>query len=418
MSKHTLIVGGGVIGAFCGYYLAKSGRRVTILDKGEFGAGCSHGNCGYVSPSHVLPLPGPGQLSYGLKGLLARSGPLRIRPGLNAGLWAWLLKFGSRCNRRDQMQAGAARTALLESSRRLYEEIITAENLDVEWSTDGLLFVFRDQPHFEKFGQTDELLRREFQVAAEPIDGAALVEMEPALKPGLAGAWHYTNDAHLRPDRLMSAMKRQLTSMGVEFLSGHQMSDLLPGQGVATGVKTKIKGGFADFSADEIVVATGPLTPLLNETLGCRIPIQPGKGYSITMARPAICPRYPMLLEEAHVGITPFASGYRVGSTMELSGYNDTLDRSRLNYLREGAAEYLVEPTAEPVEEEWFGWRPMTWDGLPYIDRTPRYSNVWVAAGHNMLGLSMGTATGRLICELIHGEPPHIDPQPYRIGRR
>ena len=418
MSKHTIIVGGGVIGAFCGYYLARSGRRVTIIDKGEFGAGCSHGNCGYVSPSHVLPLPGPGQLAYGLKGLLARSGPLRIRPGANLSLWSWLLKFGRRCNRRDQLQAGAARTALLESSRQLYADVVESEGLDVEFTTDGLLFVFRDAQHFDHFAQTDALLRDKFQVAAEPVDGAALVEMEPALKPGLAGAWHYKNDAHLRPDRLMSEMRRLLVQQGVEILSGHTMTAILPGRGAATGVKTQTAAGFADFSADEIVVATGPLTPMLNETLGCRIPIQPGKGYSITMARPNVCPRYPMLLEEAHVGITPFERGYRIGSTMELSGYNDTLDRGRLNYLREGAAEYLVEPTADPVEEEWFGWRPMTWDGLPYIDRTPRYSNVWVAAGHNMLGLSMGTATGKLMAELMDERQPHIDPQPFRIGRR
>ena len=104
-----------------------------------------------------------------------------------------------------------------------------------------------------------------------------------------------------------------------------------------------------------------------------------------------------MLLEEVHVGITPFDSGYRIGSTMELAGYNSEMSPQRLQYLRTGAAEYLVDPLAEPVMEEWFGWRPMTWDGLPYIDRTPRFKNVWVAAGHNMLGLSIGTATGKLI---------------------
>ena len=124
-----------------------------------------------------------------------------------------------------------------------------------------------------------------------------------------------------------------------------------------------------------------------------------------------------MLLEEAHVGITPFEDGYRIGSTMEFAGYNSELSPGRLQYLRDGATEYLVEPTADPVEEEWCGWRPMTWDGLPYIDRTPRFGNVWVAAGHNMLGLSMGPATGRLICEMITGQPPHIDARPYCIGR-
>ena len=411
--KHTLIVGSGVIGAFCAWYLSQAGRKVTVVDKGSFGAGCSHGNCGYVSPSHVLPLPGPGQLMYGLKGLIARNGPLKIRPGLSSSMWSWLLKFGSRCNRKDQMQAGAARNAILKSSRSLYQSIIEAEDLQVEWKTSGLLFVFQDGANFDHFAATDKLLRDNFGVAADPVDGAALAELEPALKPGLAGAWHYKNDAHLRPDRLMSAMHEKLRAADVRIVPDHQMTGFLTKNGRAVGIQTSS----GEFEADEFIVATGPLTPMLNRELGCKIPIQPGKGYSITMQSPRLCPKHPMLLEEAHVGITPFDTSYRIGSTMELGGYNAELDRSRLQYLRDGAAEYLIEPTAEPVEEEWFGWRPMTWDGLPYIDRTPKFDNVWVAAGHNMLGLSMGTATGKLIAELVTEQKPHIDPHPFRVGR-
>lgn len=411
---HTLIVGGGVIGAFCGWYLQQAGREVTIIDRGEFGAGCSHGNCGYVSPSHVLPLTRPGQVAMGVKGLLSRNAALKIHPRLSPSFWSWMLKFASRCNQRDMLQAAAARTALLESSRRLYGEIIEQESLQVEWHTDGLLFVFREQREFDHFGESVRLIDQHFQVGADPIDGATLASMEPALKPGLAGAWIYRNDAHLRPDRLMSEMRRKLEAAGVTFLAQHEVKSFVRHGDQITAVKTSQ----GELPADEFVVATGPLTPLLNQELGCRIPIQPGKGYSITMPRPKLCPKYPMLLEEVHVGITPFDSGYRIGSTMEFAGYNSELSPQRLQYLRSGATEYLHEPLADPVVEEWCGWRPMTWDGLPYIDRTPKYSNVWVAAGHNMLGLSMGTATGRLLTELITGNSPHIDPAPYRIGRK
>lgn len=413
-TRHTLVIGGGVIGAFCAWFLRQAGRRVTLIDRNDFGSGCSHGNCGYVSPSHVLPLTAPGKIMDGVKGLFSRDRALRIQPRLSPSLWMWMLKFASRCNRRDMLQAGRGRTAILESSRTLYQEIIESHNLDVEWKTHGLMFVFRDQKEFEHYGETDELLRREFGVAAEPVEAADLTKMEPALKPGLAGAWLYRNDAHLRPDRLMRELNRLLTAAGVEILTQREMAGFeLSGQAVSA-----VRTNQGEIAADEFVVATGPLTPLLNRELGCRIPIQPGKGYSITMARPTVCPKYPMLLEEVHVGITPFDTGYRIGSTMEFAGYDATLNPRRLQYLRDGAREYLVEPTAEPVTEEWCGWRPMTWDGLPYIDRTPRFNNVWVAAGHNMLGLSMGTGTGKLITELITGKTPHIDAAPYRIGRK
>lgn len=412
--RTTLVIGGGIIGGCCAWYLQQAGRKVTIIDRGEFGAGCSHGNCGYVSPSHVFPLTQPGQVKRGLHGLFNRQAALTIRPRLSPSLWMWLLKFASRCNTRDMMSAGRARNAILESSRRLYESLINEHDLNVEWKTDGLLFVFRDQAGFDHFGETDRILRKDFKVAANPIDGAALEQLEPALRPGLAGAWHYENDAHLRPDRMMSELRRMLVNSGVEILSGHDLTDFVRTQGRATAARTSL----GEIPADEFVVATGPMTPLLNRVLGCKIPIQPGKGYSITMPRPTVCPTYPMLLEEVHVGITPFDTGYRIGSTMEFAGYDTHMRPERLAYLRNGAAEYLHQPTAEPVEEEWFGWRPMTWDGLPYIDRTPQMQNVWVAAGHNMLGLSMGTATGRLISEMMTDTTPHLDPTPYRIGRR
>jgi D-amino-acid dehydrogenase len=155
----------------------------------------------------------------------------------------------------------------------------------------------------------------------------------------------------------------------------------------------------------------------LNLKLGCRVPIQPGKGYSMTMPRPTVCPTFPLIFPETRVAVTPFQSGYRLGSTMEFAGYDDSLRPARLQLLRDGSRDYLKEPYCDPVLEEWFGWRPMTYDSLPIIDRTPSYENVFIAAGHNMLGLSMATATGKLVSELAGGAQPHVDPTPYRVGR-
>ena len=124
-----------------------------------------------------------------------------------------------------------------------------------------------------------------------------------------------------------------------------------------------------------------------------------------------------MIFPETRVAVTPMRSGYRLGSTMEFAGYDSTLHRSRLDLLKEGARAYLHEPYCDPVQEEWFGWRPMTYDGKPIIDRSPVMENVVVAAGHNMLGLSMSPGTGRLVAELLNGAPPHIDPQPFSLRR-
>ena len=412
--KHTVIIGGGVIGGFAAWYLAQTGRRVTLIDKNRFGAACSHGNCGYVSPSHVIPLARPGQLSKAVKGMLSRQTALRIEPRRLLSLAPWLLKFALRCNSKDMMEAGKACHPLLQSSATLYREVFEQQNMQVEWKTDGLLFVFRDQHEFDSYAATDAWLKLHFDMPAEPIVGKALTDLEPALKPGLAGAWLYRCDAHLRPSRLMSELRRIILQQGVTILEQTEMKSLVA---ASDGKASAVVTNGDTIAADEFLVATGAWTPLLNESLGCKLPIQPGKGYSITMARPKICPKYPMILEECHVAITPFDTGYRVGSTMEFAGYDSTLNQQRLNYLRSGAAQYLHEPTAEPVEEEWCGWRPMTADGIPFIDRAPRFSNVWLAAGHSMLGISMGTGTGKLIAEMITGQKPHLDIEPYRVAR-
>lgn len=409
----VIIVGGGVIGASCAYYLQNSGWRVTVIDKGRFGYGCSHANCGFVCPSHVLPLAGPGAVKAGLKALFQPNGAFSIKPRLDLSLWSWLYRFARRCNERDMLEAGKAIQALLQSSRSLYAELMAQDEFDCEWETKGLLFAFAHEEALEHYAETDRLMRSQFGVGAKRLSNQEMLALEPALKPGLAGGFHYETDAHLRPDSLMTSWRWILQGMGVKLVEDCAVQSIVRENGRAKAVRT----ADGELKADAFVFSLGAWTPLLNRELGCKIPIQPGKGYSITMNRQARCPSTPLIFEEHRVAVTPWQSGYRLGSTMEFAGYDSTLNRSRLELLKAGAAVYLQEPFCEPVEEEWFGWRPMTYDGKPIIDRTLSMSNVIIAAGHNMLGLSMAPATGKLVAELLNGERPHIDLAPYSLSR-
>ena len=415
MSRGTVVViGGGVIGTACAYYLAKAGRHVTLIDKGRVGGACSHGNCGYICPSHVLPHAGPGALWATLKTLLHRNSPLTVRPGFLLANLGWFLGFARRCNERDMLAAAVGIQALLNSSRTLYDELLAAEGIDCEWDTHGLLFVFQSKAAFEHYAVTDRLLREQFTLPAERYDADALLELEPALKPGAAaGGYLYRTDAQLRPDRLMSEWRKVLERLGVTILEGCELTGFAGEGGTAVAARTT-RG---DLTASHFVVAAGAWTPLLNASLGCRVPIVPGKGYSVTMPRPVVCPTYPMIFEEHRVAVSPFRSGYRIGSTMEFAGYDATLNRARLGLLYDGAKVYLREPACEPVQEEWWGWRPMVYDGKPVIDRSPALANVSIAAGHGMLGLSMATATGKLVAELVCGEKPHVEPGQYSLTR-
>jgi D-amino-acid dehydrogenase len=200
-----------------------------------------------------------------------------------------------------------------------------------------------------------------------------------------------------------------LEQRGVDIQEHCRLLSFVPSEGRARAAVTT-RG---ELTADSFVLATGAWTPKLNRQIGFAVPIQPGKGYSITMPRPAQCPTVPLILHQHHVAVTPLQSAYRLGSTMEFAGYDTTLSPRRLALLKEGATQYLHQPYCEPAESEWYGWRPMTFDGKPFIGPSPALPNVYLAAGHNMEGLSMAPATGKLIAELINEQPTHIDPRPY-----
>ena len=411
--RQAVVIGGGVIGLACAYELTKAGHAVTLIDKGRVGGGSSHGNCGYISPSHVLPLAGPGILWPTLKTLFQKNSPLVVRFRLDPTLWAWLWRFARHCNTADMLRSAAAIAALLKSSRSLYDNLFTNTSINAEWSPIGLIFVLQSQKAHEHYAEVNRMLSDQFATPAVRYDGSALNELEPALKPGLAGGWLYDCDAQLKPDMLMANWAAELRRMGVTIREQCALDEIIERNGRAVGVRA----GGEEFSADAMVVATGAWTPLLHQQLGVRVPIQPGKGYSMTMSRPSVCPKYPMIFEEHRVAVTPFREAYRLGSTMEFAGYDASMNRARLGNLTRAAEVYLRDPLGATVQEEWWGWRPMMPDGVPIIDRTPKWNNVFIAAGHSMLGVSMSTGTGRLIAEMVDGKPPHIPVEPYRLGR-
>ena len=233
----VVVIGGGVIGAMCAWSLSNAGCQVTIVDRDRYGAACSHGNCGYVSPSHVLPLCQPGAIPKTLKAMLKSNSPFAIKPRLSLDFASWFFHFARRCNQADMMSAGVGRHALLQSSKLLYQKLITDHGIECEWQESGLLFVFDEEKEFHAYGQTESLIRENFGVAGTPYDGQQLVELEPAIKPGFGGAWHYEGDCHMRPDKLMSALRERLEQRGVEIVDGFPVDRFIRENGDARTIQ-------------------------------------------------------------------------------------------------------------------------------------------------------------------------------------
>lgn len=411
-SDDVLVIGGGVIGLACAHYLRQAGRAVRVIEQGAVGVGASHGNCGLVFTSDLVPLCVPGAVRQEVRGLLRRTSSLFIKPALDMGRIFWLLRFVRMCRADHVRHAIRARAAILKSSEHLFDVLLGPGGLAAEYEKRGVLLVFRSEAAMQGYAAVNDLLRPH-GLAAEALVGKALREAEPALRRDVYGAWYHRGDSHLRPDKLLASWKQALARSGVVIEEGCRLERFRCAAGCVEAAVTN-RG---ERAAREFVLAAGAWSGPLVAQLGLKLPMQPGKGYSITMDRPVVCPRTPCYLYERRVVATPWRSGYRLGGTMEFSGFNTALNPHRLAALPAAAGEYLTDPVGHPVVEEWTGLRPMTYDDLPVIGRAPRFRNLTLATGHGMLGVTTAPATGRLAAEIVCSAPPHIDPEPFSVSR-
>ena len=412
-SERVVVVGGGVVGIACAHFLATAGFRVTVIDQGRIGGGASHANCGYICPSHMLPLNGPGVIWDAIVSMFRPSSAFRFKPQLRLDLYRWAIQFARLCSKGSMLRIAREFQPLIESSIDEYRRLFATEDIQAEWGEKGLLYVFKSAKALESFAKTDELLSAEFGLKASLFSGSELEAFDPAFVSGLSGAYYYDDDASVRPDMLMKNWKSLLEARGVTFL---EECRLLSVNAESLQVRS-IETSRGKECADQFVFATGAWSSQLGKLLGCSIPVEPGKGYSVTMSRPPRAPRYPTLFPEARVGITPFSEAYRIGSMMEFVGFDSTVPESRIRQLKSSVRPYLHTPEGNAQIEAWSGWRPMTSDSLPIIGHAPNLDNAILATGHNMLGLTLAPATGRLVAELAQRKETYIDVGPFSPTR-
>ena len=401
-----------MIGLSCALALLHRGASVRVVDRGDPGSGASHGNCGTLTPSHAIPLTVPEMPWRALHWMLRRDAPLYVNPRPDWERWRWLLGFARRCNHAFAERAAVVRAAILQRSWTLLPRVLVDEGIECEYAPAGNVIVFRDARALVHERAGIEWLHR-LGIAASLLRSDELEAMEPSLLPGVAGGILHADDAQLRPDRLVDGLARRVRECGGAIESGAAIMDFACAGGRVDAVRTS-RG---TFFGDRVVMALGAWTPQLAAKLDLEVPIQPGKGYSITMSRPDPCPRRALVLHEPSVCVTAWASGFRLGSTMEFSGYDERLNRTRLDALRRGASAYLRAPLGGELREEWWGWRPMCVDEIPLIGPVKRWSNLMLATGHGMLGVSMSAATAELVASLLANEKPVLDVAAYSPSR-
>ncbi len=402
--KDTIIIGGGIIGVCAAYYLAKQGRSVTLIEKDDIGAGSSYGNAGLIVNGFTIPLPAPGVPRQGLKCLLDSTSYFSIKPRLNLDLLSWLLKFRGACNARQVRRSIPILLALGQGSLDLFDELHAQEAVDFGYQGKGRLILFTSQESFEDYG-AEVALMREFGVEASLLDAEGVRRMEPSVSKAVTNGIFCTAYAHLEPVRFVDEMARLAQEQGARIKTGTEVSGFeTTGQRISAVITTDDA-----FSPEQVVLAGGAWSPVIANHLKLRLPIQPAKGYSLSYKKPPRGPQLPLALTECKVAVTPMGDTLRFSSTFELAGYDPSINQRRLAALRASANEYLSGMDKLEDEVAWSGFRPATPDDLPIIERNGKYDNLILATGHGTLGVTHGLITGKLVSQIIVGEPPWVD---------
>ena len=405
--KSVVICGGGIVGLSCAYYLARDGWAVTVVERNAEGTdSCAQGSAGYISPSHVIPLAAPGMVWKGLKWMLSSRSPFYIKPRLDADLlrWGWL--FARSCTPEHTRRAAPVLRDLCLGGRKLFVELAAATGNAFELKQEGLLNLCQTQATLDHETHGLAAIANELGIEARVLDAKQTAALEPGTELDVLGSVYFPIDAHLTPRKFMPALVGLLRQMGVTFQWNTSVNGWRTAGGRVTGVQTTAGA----LTADEFVLAGGSWSAAMTAGLDIRLPLQAGKGYSLTIEQPRFKLTKSMILTERRVAVTPMGDKLRFGGTMEIAGHSDRIRPERVEQIIAGAQAFLPEFTATDFAgiKPWFGYRPVSPDGLPYIGRFGRHANLTAACGHAMLGVTMAPITGLVVSEVLGGRKPSV----------
>ena len=386
-----------------------------MIDKRDVGHGCSYGNAGWLTPCFALPLPMPGMLLKSIGWLLDPDSPLYIKPRPSWRLASWLWRFMRSMNTPLMQRSVEGLVALSQQSLEAYARLAADDSADFGFEQRGLLVIAGSKGGFDAALEEMHLVA-EHGVAGRVVDNAEIHRLEPAVNAaGLSGGVYFPDEAHVNPLRTVEVIRDRCVSHGAAILPRTELVSLSAESGRITAAVTT-RG---TFTAEHYLLATGAWSHEVARTLGLNIPVLSGKGYSVILDAVEPAPRMPILIIDKKVAVTPMPGGTKLAGTLELVGVDESITERRVAAILRGSRQFLNVPENPRVMELWRGLRPCTPDGVPIIGRSSKIDNLWLATGHQMLGLQTGPATGRLLADLLERKTPAVDPaafDPRRYG--
>lgn len=410
--QDVVIIGGGVIGVASAVELARRGAQVTVLERDRVGHGCSFGNAGWLAASQAAPLANPHMLIKSFKWMLDPDSPLYIQPRLDPQFARWLIEF-LLASRTAKFERGVASLVeLCRVSIDMWEDVAKRTTEPFGFERHGLLSVFENAASFENAKAAVDLAQKS-GVRAERWTADEVRAKEPAVIGPQVGGYFYPDDAHCEPYRAVKALEAEALALGARFIEGAEVYRISDGGG-GRRVLTTTRG---DISAEQVVVATGPWSEGLGDMLGFRLPVIGAKGYSVLLPPATPHPTRSIYLIERKIAVNPHRDALRIAGTLELVRHDFSINARRVDTIIRGAKAMLNIGDAPEPREIWRGLRPCTPDGMPLIGRARGRGDVWLATGHQMAGTKAAPGTGLLLAQLMAGETPRFDPEPFRADR-
>ncbi|MFL5808684.1 MAG: NAD(P)/FAD-dependent oxidoreductase [Flavisolibacter sp.] len=410
----AIIIGGGIIGLCSAYYLQKSGWDIVVLDDAESRQGCSFGNLGMIVPSHFVPLAAPGMVSKGIRWMFNNKSPFYVKPSLDRRLISWGVKFIRSATQQNLEKAAMPLLQMNMYSKKLYEQLQQQPGFDFALEKKGILMYYKTEKVAEEESRLAEKAK-ELGIEVAVLNRQEVQELEKQTEVDVLGAVHYRCDAHLYPNKLIPQLVAHLEEAGVDVQSKNPVQQVIVEKGKIKRLITT-RGAY---EADLVVTAAGAWLPEMARLVHLNIPLMPGKGYSFTHDQPAQKLNIPAILCEARVAITPMNGHMRYGGTMEIGAVNRKINMNRVEGIVRSVAKYFPETKLDIPEEKdiWFGFRPCSPDGLPYIGRSLKIKNLIIAGGHAMMGLSLGPATGKTVSDLANELEPELEIGVFDVER-
>jgi D-amino-acid dehydrogenase len=405
----AVVLGAGIVGVSVAVHLQKRGRATVLVDRRGAAEETSFGNAGLVQREGVYPYGFPHDfgalLRYGMNRTIdAHYHPTAI-PRIAPFLWKyWKHSRPARHRAIAHLYEKLIRHCIVE-----HEALIADAGAQDLVRRTGWLKAFRTERERDKRFAEAETWRGEFGIKSVFLNKDELQKREPHVAPVLAGAIHWTDPLFvLDPHALVEAYLALFEKLGGRFVQGNAMS-LEQGWRVQT-----VQG---PVTARDAVVALGPWSDIATRALGYHLPLAVKRGYHMhyRAAGHAVL-NTPLLDVERGYFLAPMRRGIRLTTGAEFA-----LRDAIRTPVQLGRAEPIARdlfPLAERLDTApWMGSRPCTPDMMPVIGPAPRHERLWFAFGHAHHGLTLGPVTGRLVAEMVCGEQPFVDPQPYRADR-